>query len=736
MNKISSTTPNVLTVTPRYVLHSMQKAMGGKIERALVELITNADDSYKELEKEGYDSVGRIFIEIARKRNETTTIKVRDYAQGMSREKMGEKLSVLGARSSGTGRGLMGRGAKDVVAFGDVTFASIKNDKYNFMEIKYDNVLSPDFKLEQNMDDKLRLMTKIPENGTIVTMYVKSTFKVPNHDSLVESFAKYYSLRDIFSNPKREVIILDSNSKKQSKLVYEYPQGEIIFNESITLDDYDEERVFLTIKKHNCPFDRDNLPTREGILVKTPKAIYDCTYFGLESEPDAWKFSGILNAEIIDRLAKEWDDEEEKKIGHTVRNPIFLVDPDRDGLAPNHPFKKLLWAKCREILSQQIQKYKSNTSLNKVSNDDLNNRLSDLSKNISNLFEKTVEELEDDLEPGEVSDGTIFALPIGLHIIPPGKQYISAGRPKTFTVILVDKNEINDPGELLLDCQSSNISICNQKKLIPVPFDKARAKSTFKLISTEIGASAEITAKYKDYSTSIIINVREEPDLKEIQPGLSFDNKTYCAKPNKEKKLVLRFKPREISDFSKKIYTCKVSSDNSKINIKYGNVHALNYSSELDCFVSNIIIVGQQINSRAKITASVEGYDDAMAAVTVKESERSGINFEFDPVEEDFSPVRYKWENSYQLKIGAKHPSVRRYLGELVESVYENIDSPLYHAVLAEIIAEALAFEILGRQFKIKGEEGSLDFEATDLYFHQNFSKFLKITHKYLVSEN
>ena len=125
-----------------------------------------------------------------------------------------------------------------------------------------------------------------------------------------------------------------------------------------------------------------------------------------------------------------------------------------------------------------------------------------------------------------------------------------------------------------------------------------------------------------------------------------------------------------------------------------------------------------------------------MAAVTVKESERSGINFEFDPVEEDFSPVRYKWENSYQLKIGAKHPSVRRYLGELVESVYENIDSPLYHAVLAEIIAEALAFEILGRQFKIKGEEGSLDFEATDLYFHQNFSKFLKITHKYLVSEN
>ena len=69
MNKISSTTPNVLTVTPRYVLHSMQKAMGGKIERALVELITNADDSYKELEKEGYDSVGRIFIEIARKRN-------------------------------------------------------------------------------------------------------------------------------------------------------------------------------------------------------------------------------------------------------------------------------------------------------------------------------------------------------------------------------------------------------------------------------------------------------------------------------------------------------------------------------------------------------------------------------------------------------------------------------------------------------------------------------------------
>ena len=67
---------------------------------------------------------------------------------------------------------------------------------------------------------------------------------------------------------------------------------------------------------------------------------------------------------------------------------------------------------------------------------------------------------------------------------------------------------------------------------------------------------------------------------------------------------------------------------------------------------------------------------------------------------------------------------------------YPGIDSPLYHTVLAEVIAEALAFRILEKQFKREGQEGMLDYTSTDAYYHKHFSEFLSIAHKSLVTES
>jgi len=55
-----------LKATPRYRRQNMAKAMGGKIERALVELITNSDDSYRDLEDLGSKVSGQIKIEVER----------------------------------------------------------------------------------------------------------------------------------------------------------------------------------------------------------------------------------------------------------------------------------------------------------------------------------------------------------------------------------------------------------------------------------------------------------------------------------------------------------------------------------------------------------------------------------------------------------------------------------------------------------------------------------------------
>ena len=106
----------------------------------------------------------------------------------------------------------------------------------------------------------------------------------------------------------------------------------------------------------------------------------------------------------------------------------------------------------------------------------------------------------------------------------------------------------------------------------------------------------------------------------------------------------------------------------------------------------------------------MEGFNAISANIIVEERDKSGIRFEFIPTEEDFGILRYKWDlvNKAKLFIGAKHPSIRRYLGESVNDQYPGIDSPLYYSVLAEVIASALAFEILKRNLSGKEKKESL----------------------------
>jgi len=124
--------------------------------------------------------------------------------------------------------------------------------------------------------------------------------------------------------------------------------------------------------------------------------------------------------------------------------------------------------------------------------------------------------------------------------------------------------------------------------------------------------------------------------------------------------------------------------------------------------------------------------------VVEREQPPSGVKLKFEPVEDDFGLVRYKWDDKdpYLMLIGARHPSIRRYLGEPIEQVYPGLNSPFYHAVLAEVMAEALAFRILEKQFKKEGQDGMLDYTSTDAYYHKHFSEFLSISHKILVTES
>lgn len=753
---MTKTIPNKwdLIATLRYKRENMERAMRGEIERGLVELITNSDDKYLELEEQGAQPSGKILIEIERRRTQPTIVIVRDRAVGMSRQELHEKMGGLGGRTSGSElgkkrRGLHGRGAKDIAAFGTVHFECIKDNEYNHLIIPPS--LTCEFKGDKAVKatDEMRNRLGITKgNGTVVTLEVNKRFNVPQHGKLVEELSRYYSLRDIFSNPNREVTLRDMTQGRKDRLLYKYPAGEVIYDEEFLVPEYPDAKAHILIRKHETPFTRDNSAFREGILIKSGVAIHDCTHFGLETEPLAWHFTGELKCDYIDQLVLEYENREEKNPNtpnHPSNNPTRLLDPMRDGLIVEHPFVQKLYKKCSEILHPFIDELKKveDSKKRNVVDENLNKKLDNLSKEVSKLFESKLRELEDDGFMTPITDAEIDKLGAGLHIIPEGGQKIIEGQSKTFSVI-VKHYEALDP-LLTVDVTSSNpqgISVRSPS----IPFrslsdDGTTARTTFTLDGLKRGAQAYIEARCGIYENldKLIATVIAPPLPVQIPDGLTFDRAHYTLQMRKEKSITLRLKTKaKLSD----VVLVELQSSHAQIVVKSGGKCELRKNGLPNVWTGTFKVEGRQLKAKGKVSAVIQNFESAEAQVIVEDHEpKSGILLKPPkPVEDDFRPLRYKWgerNDPLQLLIGASHPSIRRYLGEPQGSEYPGINNPLYHTVLAEVIAEALAFKILEKEFARKGREGGLlDFTTTELWFNKHFSEFLTIAHKCLVADS
>jgi len=96
---------------------------------ALVELITNSDDSYHRLFRQNKrpQDGGPILIEyLIQRGGNSSYVIVHDRAEGMTLDEMKENLGDVGTRRSQEGdRGFMARGSKDCTELGKMTVESI-----------------------------------------------------------------------------------------------------------------------------------------------------------------------------------------------------------------------------------------------------------------------------------------------------------------------------------------------------------------------------------------------------------------------------------------------------------------------------------------------------------------------------------------------------------------------------------------------------------------------------------
>ena len=251
----------------------------------------------------------------------------------------------------------------------------------------------------------------------------------------------------------------------------------------------------------------------------------------------------------------------------------------------------------------------------------------------------------------------------------------------------------------------------------------------------KIGTETSIEAKYRDYSNVIIVKVKEA-SIEIIPNGLSFKKQKYFIIVGKEKKIILRLK---IEPPVKDIIISQVSSNHREIIIKGNGQCKLLPKKSLKASIGNFRILGRQLNAKGLVTADIKGFKQVTTEVRVIEKEESsGIKIRFEPVEDDFGKIRYKWDDKdpYLLLIGAKQHSVRKYLGKPENNIYPGISSSLYHIILAEIIAEALAFRITEQNFIRDGQDRMLEYSGAEYYYYKHFSDFINIAHDFLVADS
>jgi len=178
------------------------------IEKALVELLTNSDDSYARLEAAGVAVSGQLLIQYERHRR-GALLAVTDQAQGMPFATACFILSYGGAHSPlaqgiGGGRGYFGRGLKQAIfGLGYGWLETIHEGRLSRIELfraENGGYLYDDGGQDRPVTERDRERLGIAGNGTRVAIVIESSqVSISQYSALVDSLANNIYLRDVLN---------------------------------------------------------------------------------------------------------------------------------------------------------------------------------------------------------------------------------------------------------------------------------------------------------------------------------------------------------------------------------------------------------------------------------------------------------------------------------------------------------------------------------------------------------
>lgn len=325
--------------------------------KALVELITNSDDSYSRLEKKGLPVKGIIKIGYERHLN-GAVISVTDQAEGMPFEYARSILSYGGAHSlmangQVAGRGYFGRGLKQAIyGLGHGWIETIYQNRITRIDLYRSEIgeyVYDDFdgdRLAQE-EDYTRFGIPLGTNGTQITVVIDNPeVNIPYFSSLAKMTTNNIYLREIINRRSIELVKMNSAPNEEESIMLHYEEPE-----AVTLIGPDEinsfrykEQVFpytLTLKKAlqtNLVLKGDE--RTNGLLVISEKVVFDCQFFDHENKLGTEFLYGTVSCPAISEM---------------LMNGYPVISDEREGLNLKEPFIAAFSSSVSKMISDTIK---------------------------------------------------------------------------------------------------------------------------------------------------------------------------------------------------------------------------------------------------------------------------------------------------------------------------------------------------------------------------------------------
>ena len=695
-----------MEIDPRYVKHNRSAAIAD-IYDALVEIITNCDDSYRRLRNQRrHTPIGDILVETQHRRNLPSLLIVRDKAEGMTFKAMREKLGQIGKRTSESGdRGFMARGIKDCTALGDITVESIVDDRYYACQLTRD-LRFREKNAGQKATNALRQDLGIRRNnGTVVTLECSKNTNLPRPKTLSDRLALHYALRDIATGNGASKIHVRDQDGDAKPVEFRLPKGNLVFAENFTLDGYPRADCRIEIRKSLSPLDNQDSRTRKsGILIKDGRAIHECSLFEFESEPLAHHYYGHIECPHIARLLEEYDQLDFKNLPHPPDNPSLPIDPFRQhGLNKKHPFTKTLLAKINGVLKDLVEKDRraSEASRKDVASEKTKHFLKRLAQLADRFLKNNIDSPEFDAGEEKAVDSAIDA---GISVLPPTLK-IGVGEERTLCVY-IRKDRYNGKAKKVR-VQSTDEKILAPTQTFvgrifkPHPKKEGVVFDSFKVKGVSPGKT-EIIIRHGDLRAKVAAKVvaNRGENERDFASPLEFERAKYEVAEGKIKILKLFAQIPEATSEETIAYVDSNTPDHAPV--KRGGQCALSPVAGGNYAEGEIEVEGRALTDKPAVISARLGDLYATTKISVKERRIIGGGLRIEFAQESLGHLRARWKDPAAVDlsvilISSDHPSIKPYIG-LSQSIGEQ--TAQFHVLLAELVTEVLCSGILNQEMR------------------------------------